>query len=278
MNKKFRITATVLLIMFLISGVYVVGSFLSMGTLGVFSDNDSKTILIMGTDKSGTRTDVLMVAFVNNREKSINILSIPRDTRVKISGYYHKINSAYAIGKEDMATTTVENLLGVKLDGYVKFTVDTFRDAIDALGGVYFTVKQDIFYEDPYQDLYIDLKEGYQHLNGEEAEGLVRFRGYPMADLARIEVQQEFIKELIKQKANPIILLKMPQLINSFEKNIDTNLEEKEIVSLGISAIGAGSGGLATHQLPRSQRISQYSYFVHDEYQTQEMVSEFLGE
>lgn len=278
MNKIYRTIISGLLIVFLISGIYTIGSFLIMGSTSLLSNDGEKVILVMGTDKDGLRTDVLMLTFVNNKDKKIDIISIPRDTLVKIGANYHKINSAYAIGKEEQTIETVEKLVNVEIDGYVKFTVETFRDTIDALGGVNFTVPQDLFYEDPYQDLYIDLKEGRQHLNGREAEGLVRYRGYPTADIGRIAVQQEFIKELVKQKANPLTLLRAPMLIKAFEKNIDTSLNESEIINLALAAVRTGSGGITTYQLPRSTKTNQYSYYIHDAIETSALISQITGE
>lgn len=278
MKKIHRMIISGLLIVFLISGIYTIGSFLIMGSTSMLSDDGEKVILVMGTDKDGLRTDVLMLTFVNSKDKKIDVISIPRDTYVKIGANGHKINSAYAIGQEEETIAAVEKLVNVEIDGYVKFTVETFRDTIDALGGVKFTVPEDLFYEDPYQDLYINLKAGRQHLNGKEAEGLVRYRGYPTADLGRIAVQQEFIKELIKQKANPLTLLRAPILIKAFEKNIDTSLNENEIVNLALAAVRTGSGGITTHQLPRSATANQYSYYIHDVAQTAALVSEILGD
>lgn len=276
MNTLSRKIISIILTVFFVVGVYTAGSFLIAGSTNMLSGDREKVILVMGTDKGGTRTDVLMLTFVNTKSKKVDIISIPRDTMVKIGTKYHKINSAYAIGQETQTIETVENLTGVEIDGYIKFTVDTFRDAIDALGGVRFTVAQDIFYEDPYQDLYIDLKAGRQHLNGKEAEGLVRYRGYPTADLGRIAVQQEFIKELVKQKANPITLLRAPLIIKALEQNIDTSLNENEIINLALAAVRVGVGGITTHQLPRSSTVSQYPYYVHDAAQTSALITEIL--
>lgn len=272
MNKLCRKIISGILIVFLVFGIYTMGSFLIAGSTSMLSGDREKVILVMGTDKDGLRTDVLMLTFINTKSKKIDIVSIPRDTYSNGG----KINSAYAIGGEEETIAAVEKLTGVQIDDYVKFTVETFRDTIDALGGVRFTVAQDIFYEDPYQDLYIDLKEGRQHLNGKEAEGLVRFRGYPTADLGRIAVQQEFIKELVKQKANPFTLLRAPLIIKAIEKNIDTSLDENEIINLALAAVRVGVGGITTHQLPRSASANQYSYYIHDSAQTAALITGIL--
>lgn len=275
MNTFKRKLLSLMLIIFLIFGVYTVGVFLSTGGTSLIVGSPEKTVLVMGTDNAGLRTDVLMVGFINSRSKTVDVLSVPRDTQVKIGARYYKINSAYAIGQEEQTIESVEKLLDVKIDGYVKFSFETFRETIDAVGGVNFDVPQDMFYEDPYQDLYIDLKAGPQHLNGEEAEGLVRFRRYPTGDEGRIAVQQEFIKEIIRQKANPAILLAAPAIVKTLEKNIDTNLEEKDIVELAGAAVRAGTDGFNTYKLP-GRAAYQYgaSYYICDATQTANLVSE----
>lgn len=279
MIKLPRILLSALLILCLISGVYSVGVLLSSGIVSGFFGSSDKTILVMGTDKAGTRTDVMMLGFINGEDKRIDIVSIPRDTQVKIGSRYYKINSAYSIGKEEQAIETVEELLDVKIDGYVTFSVETFRDTIDALDGVDFDVPQDMFYEDPYQDLYIDLEEGFQHLDGEQAEGLVRYRKYPTADEGRIAVQQDFIKALIKQKATPATLFKLPELIAVWEENIDTNIDTKQAFELAGAALRIGVGGVTTHKLPGGAQ-TQYgaSYYIYDKNETIDLISEITSD
>ena len=278
MNKLQRTLLSAMLIVFLVVGVYSVGAFIATGSLLSFFSAPNKTILVMGTDNAGLRTDVLMLGFINGRKKSIDVVSIPRDTQVKIGSRYYKINSAYAIGQEEQTIETVENLLGVEIDGYVKFSFETFRETIDAIGGVDFDVPQDMFYEDPYQDLYIDLKAGPQHLNGGEAEGLVRYRRYPTGDEGRIAVQQEFIKEIIRQKANPLIFFRLPAIMSTLEKHIDTSLSGKDVTELAGVALRSGTKGFNTYQLPGSARM-QYgaSYYICDKYQTAELISQITG-
>lgn len=273
-NLKRKLFSLVLLIC-LVSGVYTVGTFIIGGSLTSFFGNPEKVVLVMGTDNAGLRTDVLMLGIINGRKGSVDVISIPRDTQVKIGSRIYKINSAYAIGKEEQTIETVENLLDVEIDGYIKFSFETFRETIDAIGGVKFDVPQDMFYEDPYQDLYIDLKAGKQHLNGKEAEGLVRYRRYPTGDEGRIAVQQEFIKEIIRQKANPMILFRLPAVISTLEDNIDTNLEANDIIELAGVAVRAGTDRFNTYQLPGSAQY-QYgaSYYIYNSSQTIELMEQ----
>ncbi|MFA7637280.1 MAG: LCP family protein [Monoglobales bacterium] len=275
MTKFKRNILSAILIVCLIAGVYTVGTFIISGSLGGIFGSTEKVILVMGTDNAGLRTDVLMVGFINGENKTVDVISIPRDTQVKIGKKIYKINSAYAIGQEEQTIETVEKLLDVRIDGYVKFSFDTFRETIDALGGVEFDVPQDMFYEDPYQDLYIDLKAGPQHLNGEQAEGLVRYRRYPTGDEGRIAVQQSFIKEIIKQKANPLILVRAPAIISSLNQHIDTSLNTNEIIELAGLAVRAGSDGFNTYKLPGGAKY-QYgaSYYICDKAATKQLVEQ----
>lgn len=279
MKKIHRAVLSVILMIFLIVGVYSVGSFIATGSLMSYFGNPQKVVLVMGTDNAGVRTDVLMLGFINGRDKRIDVVSIPRDTQVKIGSRYYKINSAYAIGQEEQTIETVENLLGVEIDGYVKFSFETFRETIDAIGGVDFDVPQDMFYEDPYQDLYIDLEAGPQHLNGEEAEGLVRYRRYPTGDEGRIAVQQQFIKEIIKQKANPAILFRLPAVISTLGEHIDTNLSGNDVIELAGVAVRSGTDGFNTYQLPgRAQMQYGASYYICNKSETAELISQIIGE
>lgn len=278
MKNIYRKIISVVLLIFLVIGVYNVGTFLFTGSVGSFFKSPEKTVLLMGTDNAGLRTDVLMLGFINGKDGRIDVVSIPRDTQVKIGSKIYKINSAYAIGQEEQTIETIENLLDVEIDGYVKFSFETFRDAIDAVGGVTFDVPQDMFYEDPYQDLYIDLKAGKQHLDGKQAEGLVRYRRYPTGDEGRIAVQQDFIKEIIKQKANPAILVSLPAIISVLEKNIDTNLEEKEVIELAGVAARAGGDGFNTYQLPgRAQYQSGVSYYIYDPGESAALIEQIIA-
>ena len=140
----------------------------------------------------------MFVVHFDSEEQRTSLVSMPRDTRVKIasdvvsymekeSKYYQsptKLNAVHAyVGKEkgpEMTVKQLEDILGIEIDHYVKVDLNAFRKIVDAIGGVEVDVPQNMFYEDPYQDLYINLKKGPQLLDGDKAEQLVRFRSYPM--------------------------------------------------------------------------------------------------
>ncbi len=190
-------------------------------------------VAILGTDEDGFRADVNMVASFNTNTKELHFISVPRDSCVtmtdemiafleKDNQYVPQQNGVYGqckltevhayAGKGNRCAFSVamlEEILGVKMDYYVKVDLNAFKEIVDAVDGVDFEVEQRLYYVDPYQDLYIDLYPGMQHLDGEKAEQLVRFReGYAQKDLKRIEVQQEFIQALIEKVCSSETLMK----------------------------------------------------------------------
>jgi len=174
-----------------------------------------------------------------------NIISIPRDTRVMIKGNYQKINYAYPHGGAELAIQTVSELLGVNIKYYVYVDTKVFRNIIDLLGGVKdFYVPVDMDYDDPTQNLHIHIKKGVQDFDGAKAEQFMRFRKpnggytkemleyYDGSDLKRIEAQQRFLKELIRQKANPKYFTKIDDILDEVFDNIETNLTPSEVLKM----------------------------------------------
>ncbi len=144
---------------------------------------DKIMVMIMGVDeREGDvgRSDTLMVATLDPKKKKAAILSIPRDTRVKIKGNgFDKINAAYAYGGYQLTQDTVENLLGVQMEHYVIINIQSFKKIIDAIGGVDINVEKRMYYEDIWDDdggLLIDLQPGMQHMDGKTAITYVRYR------------------------------------------------------------------------------------------------------
>lgn len=186
---------------------------------------DVINVAVFGTDEDGFRADVNMVVSFNTNTKELHMISVPRDTRVVLTDdmidylekedeYVPNRNGVYGqckltevhayAGKGNRCAFSVamlEELLDVEIDYYVKFDLTAFKKVVDAVGGVDFYVPQDMYWDmtDTGGPL-INLREGMQHLDGDKAEQLVRFRdGYAQKDLKRIEVQQEFITALIEK-------------------------------------------------------------------------------
>lgn len=241
--------------------------------------------LIVGVDKKESLTDTIMVATYDMDNDKIDVLSIPRDTRIYVGGRYQKINAAYSIrknGKRNGINGTIEavsRLTKIPINYYVEFNIPTFRETVDALGGVYFDVPQNMNYDDPGQGLSIHLRKGYQLLDGKKAEQLVRFRSYPMGDIDRTKVQQSFVKALAEQKLNLTIIDKVPELYKTLGKNIRTNLELSDVVNYALSLKEVKPENVIFHSLPGVANGTDYgaSYWIPNMNDVKELIEETFG-
>jgi LCP family protein required for cell wall assembly len=179
-------------------------------------------------------TDTMLLLRFNPETKKLTILSIPRDTRTQIPGYgVTKINAANVYGGPALAARSVSELLGgIGVDRYVTINVQGVQALIDALGGVNVYVPKDMRYQDDSQRLYINLKTGRQHLNGDQALQLLRFRYDEYGDIGRIQRQQMVMRALIEQSLNPATLTRLPKILQVIQSHIDTNLTVEELVAL----------------------------------------------
>ncbi|BBD59048.1 cell envelope-related transcriptional attenuator [Nostoc sp. HK-01] len=179
-------------------------------------------------------SDVMLLVKFDPETKKIVMLSVPRDTRTEIEGHgTRKINAANVEGGPALTAKTVSNLLGgVGIDRYIRINVLGVAKLIDALGGVTVYVPKDMKYQDDSQHLYINLKAGKQHLNGEQTLQLLRFRHDELGDIGRIQRQQMVIRALTDQSLNPATLTQLPKILNVVKEHIDTNLTVEELVAL----------------------------------------------
>ncbi|MBH8563231.1 LCP family protein [Nostoc sp. CENA67] len=179
-------------------------------------------------------SDVMLLMKFDPESKKITMLSVPRDTRTEIEGHgIRKINAANVEGGPALTAKTVSNVLGgVGIDRYIRINVLGVGKLIDALGGVTVYVPKDMKYQDDSQHLYINLKAGKQHLNGDQALQLLRYRHDELGDIGRIQRQQMVIRALIDQALNPVTVAQLPKILNVVKENIDTNLTVEELVAL----------------------------------------------
>ncbi|WHH57001.1 LCP family protein [Petroclostridium sp. X23] len=243
-----------------------------------FQLNKKTNVLIMGTDKSELRSDVMILASLDSKNKKLNMLSIPRDTRIKIDNKYQKINAALSIGKEELAIRKVKEITGMPIHYYVTVNFGGFKNIIDILGGVDFDVPQNMNYDDPLQNLHIHLKKGMQYLDGDKAEQFVRYRKYPEGDIGRIKAQQAFIRALVEQKLKLEYISKIDDLYKAIKENLETNIGALDVTK-NLSAVKAlSSDNVQMFQLPgEAKMINQVSYFIHDDEQTIKLIEENFG-
>ena len=179
-------------------------------------------------------SDTMLLLRFDPTTKKLAVLSIPRDTRVEVEGYkFNKINSAnYRGGPALSATATSELLNGAPIDRYIRINVQGIEKLVDALGGVTVYVPKDMKYQDDSQHLYINLKAGKQHLNGDQALQFLRFRYDENGDIGRIQRQQILMRSLMEQALNPTIVTRVPKILEVIKSHIDTNLTIQELMAL----------------------------------------------
>ncbi|MBD2344717.1 LCP family protein [Anabaena subtropica] len=211
--------------------------------------------------------DVMLMVKFDPESKKIAMLSIPRDTRTRVEGYgIKKINATNVDGGPALTATTVSNLLGgVGIDRYIRINVLGVGKLIDALGGVTVYVPKDMKYHDHSQHLYIDLKAGKQHLNGDQALQLLRFRHDELGDIGRIQRQQMVMRALMDQVLNPVTVAQLPKILNVVKDNIDTNLTVEELVALVGFGVRTNRANMQMLMLPgRFSEPTEYnaSYWI----------------
>ena len=224
-------------------------------------------ILICGTDDDGYRTDTIIVAHLDTETQAVSLMSVPRDTVVLTgNGGIMKINSVYAGGGADGMARLSKRLgamLGFELDGYVLVNLEAFRETVDLVGGVEFDVPQDMYYNDPSQNLHIDLKAGLQTLDGEKAMELVRFRkGYASQDIQRTKVQQEFLRALAKKVLSVSSLGKIKDFADVFSTYVTTDLTVGNMLYFAQSLMKCDFDAMKTYTLEgEGAMINGVSYY-----------------
>ena len=284
----------ILIVVFILSGM--VGAFFANALIDNKSDykeneqkgllvaRDKATVMIMGVDERADdvgRSDTLMIATLDPEKNQAAILSVPRDTRVKISGHgFDKINAAYAYGGRQLTQKTIENLLNTHIDHYIKINIHGFTKIIDALGGIDIDVEKRMYYEDPWDDdggLYIDLQPGMQHMDGKTAITYVRYRDEE-GDIGRIKRQQNFMKAVMDKLVSPTIIPKLPSIVSAVSDSVETDMSVSEILSFIGTLQEAKNNGLKSDMIPgKPVYIEDVSYWVPDIKKTRQILANTLG-
>ena len=284
----------ILVVVFILSGM--VGAFFANALVdnkpdyneddkkGMLVANDKATVMIMGVDERADdvgRSDTLMIATLDPDKNQAALLSVPRDTRVKIKGHgFDKINAAYAYGGRKLTQETIESLLNTHIDHYIKINVHGFTKIIDALGGIDIDVEKRMYYEDPWDDdggLYIDLQPGMQHMDGKTAITYVRYRDEE-GDIGRIKRQQNFMKAVMDKLVSPTIIPKLPAIVSAVSDSVETDMSVSEILSFLGTLQDAKDNGLKSEMLPgKPVYIEGISYWVPDISKTRQILANTLG-
>lgn len=239
-------------------------------------DNNKVTFILLGVDaldekeKSDIRTDTIIAVKCDFNTGEMKLLSIPRDTRLLIKGALDKVNHAYIYGGIDLTMKTINDFLGTDIDYYVMIDYRAVEEIVDAIGGVALNVPRRMEYYDPTVDFRVDLKPGQQILDGNKAMQYLRWRknnamtvGYREGDVGRIEAQQYFLKEFIKQTLTPRNITKLPRIVQTYLRRVDTNIPIKHILN-GISlANNLDSENVQMEIIPGyGQYVDEISYYL----------------
>lgn len=237
--------------------------------------------LVCGINENLTDTMIYVRYDVNSGK--IAMMSIPRDTYVT-NDYCigHKLNAIYRGKNVVPLVEEIQELLDVKIDYYLIFDTEMVHELVDAVGGVEIEVPMRMKYDDPTQNLHIDLQKGLQVLNGKQAEMFVRFRhnndmtvGYSMGDLDRTKVQQTFIKAFAKTALSASNIPKYPELIKIALEHTDTNVTVREALKYATDAAKIDVENIISLTAPgEAKYIDNLSYFVLDEDETRKVIKE----
>ena len=249
---------------------------------------DKMYCLILG--QSQNLTDTIILASYDPKTQEAALLSIPRDTFIGENEAYatswDKINAVYQTGAEN-TLKEVRELTGINVQYYLKVDTEALKALVDEIGGVYFDVPIDMHYTDRGQNLYIDLKAGYQLLDGDKAEQLVRFRHnsdgstypveYGIEDLGRMRTQKEFLTQLLKQSIEKMDLNKILGFLDIMEKYVETNLNFDAIKDYIPYILEFNTDNIKTGTLPGESIYANvvYIYSV-DEEKAKEMINELF--
>ncbi len=250
---------------------------------------DEILFLLLGVDaqdvkeSKGTRTDTMMLFKVNFDTGAI------RDTRVLINGRKDKINHAHSNGGVKLTMETVKEFLNLDLNYYVKVDYQVVKDLVDAIGGVEIDVPQKmeyIEYDPSVPPLNINIKKGLQVLDGKNAHDFLRWRtnnnmtrGYTMGDIGRIQAQQYFMKELIKQTLKPKNIIKLPKIVDAYFENVETNIPMSVMAKGALSAKKIDVENMNTATIPGEfLNLETGSYWQYYNNETKTMVEEMFGE
>ena len=247
---------------------------------------DKMYCLILG--QSQNLTDTIILASYDPKTQEAALLSIPRDTFIGENEAYatswDKINAVYQTGAEN-TLKEVRELTGINVQYYLKVDTEALKVLVDEIGGVYFDVPIDMHYTDRNQNLYIDLKAGYQLLDGDKAEQLVRFRhnsdgttypaSYGTQDTGRMRTQRNFISALIKQTVTPNNILKLGEFIDIANKYVKTNIPIDLLKDYIPYAVEFPIDNLVTDALPgEAKQLNGVWLYLTDTEEAQKMIAE----
>lgn len=304
-HKVLKVILTILIIILVVLGGFVSYSTYKngwgwQGLLATMMGHNQETvkemdefqIVLMGVsvDISAKLTDTIIVASYDPKTQQAALLSIPRDTytgKSKTSASsYDKINALYQKGPE-ATLKAVNEITGMDIKYYAVIDTDALIETVDAIGGVEFNVPIKMKYDDPTQNLHINLEPGLQKLDGAKAEQLLRFRHnnngtsysseYGDNDLGRMKTQRDFITEVAKQTLQLKNVMKIGELLDIVYNNLETNVKLSNVKDYLPYAIDFNTENIQTGTLPGTvTMINKLSFYQHNKVETQKLVQKLF--
>lgn len=266
-------------------------------------DKNIINILLVGFDKNEARsktsdlfrTDTNIVVTINLEEQTVDMISIPRDSFVTIAnrgGGKDKFNSAFGYGyrfgdgedKEQdgfkYTMDTASELLGdIPLHYYVAVDMDVVTEVVDAIGGVEVEVPIDLIKrngKDPKKR--IEVKKGFQKLDGEGLLYYARYRQYPRGDIDRVENQQKILKATFDSLKKSNMFSSLPKIYQSVQENLETNLNLNQIAALALFGKNMDRENIDTHTMPGLfGNLNELSYWIIDQDKRVKLIEDIYG-
>lgn len=302
-NKKYNFLKTLLILILLIIlsiiGYFIYGTIKNGGgTQGLVATAMGQTqeeienlepfsALLLGSSQN--MTDTIMIFKYNPQTQQAYLISIPRDTYTGYNKAYatasDKINCLYLNGDAERTLNAVNRVTGLDLEYYVVVDTEALKALVDAIGGVYFDVPINMKYTDKKQDLYINLKAGYQLLDGDKSEQVVRFRHnqdgtsydfeYGDNDTGRMKTQRNFLKAVMKQTLTPTNILKIGDFIDIAQTYVKTNIPIDIMKKYIAPAVNFNVDNLETGSIPGvNEKCNGVWVFIANKYKTKTFLNE----
>ena len=277
-KKKHKFLKRFLLFLFII--VLVIIGYFTYGTIKNGGGKQGLVATVMGQTKqdienlepfsalllgsSQNMTDTIMIFKYNPQTQKAYLISIPRDTYTGYNKDYatssDKINCLYQGQYPEKTLEAVNRVTGLDLKYYVVVDTEALKALVDAIGGVYFDVPINMKYTDKKQDLYINLKKGYQLLDGDKAEQVVRFRHnsdgtsysyeYGDNDTGRMKTQRNFLKAVMQQTLTPSNIVNIGKFIDIAQTYVKTNISIDVMKQYIAPAVNFDTDNLETGTIP----------------------------
>ncbi len=175
--------------------------------------------------------DMIIVLRVDKEKGQFVICPIPRNTRVLVDGENTRICDVICTKSIELLCGKVSELTGLPMDYYVHIPLGSIAPCIDILGTITYTIPQDMHYEDPYQNLVIDLQKGTQTMDGEKVSQLLRYVGYANADSGRINTAVNFMKALMQEYLSEKHLGNALVLYSELRKYVETDFTTDDLAN-----------------------------------------------